>query len=157
MMANKVRHHIEETVGGAALVGEADLAPKSLTKIEFGRRLYRLMLNKGWNQSELARQANLPRYMVSVYIRGKSLPTPPNVKRLAEALNVPETALLPNIAQNAIGDDETPAFEMKVSSAAPSTAWLRVNQLVSTTTAMKIAELLSSDEVVNRVRSSGDS
>ena len=156
MMANKVRSYLEEP-GGNELVNETDLAPKSLTKIEFGRRLYRLMLNKGWNQSELARQADLPRYAVSVYIRGKSLPTPPNVKRLAAALGVSETALLPNIAENAISDDDTPSFELKVSSSAPNTAWLRVNQLVSTATAMQVAQLLSNDEVANRVRSGRDS
>lgn len=155
-MTNKVRAYLEEP-GRTDLVTSSDLAPKSLTKIEFGRRLYRLLLSKGWSQSELARRANLPRYAVSVYVRGKSLPTPGNVKRLAAALGVPETSLLPNIAEDAIGDDEAPAFEMKVSATAPNAAWLRVNQLVSTATAMKVAELLSSDEIVNRARSRSDS
>ncbi|NKD45373.1 helix-turn-helix transcriptional regulator [Haematospirillum jordaniae] len=148
-MPRKVRTHI----AGAEELRSFPLAPKSLTKQEFGKRLYRLMLAKGWHQSELARQAGVPRDAVSVYIRGKSLPTPVNLQKLADAIGLPAEELLPNHAEGAIDEDELPAFEMKVSSGAPNMAWVRVNRLVSTQTAVKIAELLDNDDALDRNRS----
>lgn len=121
-----------------------ELLPKHLTKQEFGRRLYNLMLAKGWTQSELARQSGLPRDRISTYVRGVALPTPANVQALAKCLGVEAEALLPNHTEQAIGDDN-PSFDMKTSTAAPGKAWLRVNRLVSFSTAVKIAELLEQD------------
>lgn len=129
------------------------LVPKHLTKQEFGKRLYRLMLGKGWHQSELARQSGLPRDSISTYVRGRSLPTPQNLAVLAECLGVAPEELLPNHAESAI-DEENPAFEMKVSTSAPGTAWVRVNRLVTMATAVKIADLLEHDRVFDRSGSS---
>ena len=108
-MARKVRTHVGD---------DRPLAPKHLTKQEFARRLYKLMVSKGWHQSELARQADIPRDSVSVYIRGKPLPSPLTVKKLAEALNVTPTELLPNYVESAIEED-IPSFDMRVSANAP--------------------------------------
>lgn len=72
------------------------LAPKHLTKQEFAKRLYRLMLKRGWNQSELARRADLPRDSVSTYIRAKVMPTPQSAQRLARALGITPEELMPN-------------------------------------------------------------
>jgi len=149
-MPRKVRTHVT----GAEELQGIPLAPRSLTKQEFGKRLYRLMLAKGWHQSELARQAGIPRDAVSTYIRGKALPTPTNLQKLSDALGVPPEELLPNHTEVAIDEDEVPAFEMKVSTGAPSMAWVRVNRLVSTQTAVKIAELLDNDDALNRSGSS---
>lgn len=148
-MVRKSRTHF----GGDAPTDPA-LAPKNLTKQEFGRRLYKLMLAKGWHQSELARQADLPRDSVSVYVRGKSLPTPLSLKKLAEALDVDPLELLPNHVEGAI-DEGQPAIEFRISPNAPDVAWLRVNRLVSTTVALKIMEMLNADDAVDRARSSG--
>lgn len=136
-MPNVIRTH----VGDDVLSEETKLAPKHMTKQEFARRLYRLMVSKGWNQSELARQANMPRDSVSVYVRAKSLPTPANLEKLAKALDVEAEELLPNYVEGAIDRDE-PSFEMKVSPNAPAVAWLRINQAVPVSTALKIAALL---------------
>jgi transcriptional regulator with XRE-family HTH domain len=122
------------------------LPPKQITKQEFGKRLYQLMLSRGWNQSELARQADLPRDSISTYVRGVAFPTPKSLKALAGALGVPMTEVLPNAIEPA-DDDELPSFEMKVPPSAPNTAWLRVNRLVSLSTATKIAQLIESDGV----------
>lgn len=122
------------------------LRPKHLTKQEFGRRLYRLMLQKGWSQSELARQAGLSRDSVSTYVRGVSLPEAINLNKLAEALDVKTTDLLPNHAETAI-DHDAPSLELKISSANTLISWLRVNRMVSTQTAMKIVEMLNHDEL----------
>lgn len=119
-------------------------APRHLTKQEFGKRVYQLMLSRGWNQSELGRQSGLPRDSISVYIRGKSLPTPQSLEALARAFNVDPSEILPNHVESAI-DEDTPSLEMKVSPNAPNQAWLRVNRLVSIKTAVKVVELLEAD------------
>lgn len=133
----------------------SSLAPKHLQKQEFGRRVYRLMNEKGWHQSELARKANLNRAAISTYINGRVLPTPTHLKSLAEALGVQAEQLLPNHAEKAIEDD-SPSFELKVSPGAPNTAWVRVNRLVSLGTAVKIANLLENDDALNRGGSRSD-
>ena len=123
---------------------DSTLPPKTITKQQFGRRLYQLMLSRGWNQSELARQAGLPRDSVSTYIRGVAFPAPKSLGALSTALGVSPDELLPNAGHSAM-DDENPSFEMKVSPSSPNAAWLRVNRLVSLSTATRIAELIEAD------------
>lgn len=142
-MANQIRTHL---TGDSSILPK--LAPAHLTKQEFGRRLYKLMLNKGWTQSELARQSDLPRDSVSTYVRGKSLPTPISLEKLATALDVDPIELMPNHVESAI-DNDTPSLEMKVSPNSPHLAWLRVNRLVTTQTAVKILALLEEDNAVD--------
>lgn len=126
-----------------------DFTPRHLTKQEFGKRLYKLMIARGWNQSELARRAGLNRDSVSTYVRGSSLPTPQSLVALAGALDMKPEELLPNQDIQAIEQD-APAFEMKASVSDPNKVLLRVNRLVSMSTAVKIAELLQNDEITNR-------
>jgi len=138
-MPRKVHTHIPTDA--------TSVVPKYLTRQEFGRRLYSLMVAKGWHQSELARQSGIPRDSISTYVRGRSLPTPSNLKRLADTFGLQAEELLPNYNEAATADEENPSFEMKVSSAAPGTAWVRVNRLVSMTAAIKIAGILENDHV----------
>jgi transcriptional regulator with XRE-family HTH domain len=138
-MVAKPRTHISDNMSAAD-----PLAPKHLTKQDFAKRLYRLMLKRGWNQSELARRADLPRDSVSTYIRAKVMPTPQSADRLARALGVVPEELLPNHVESAI-DEDTPSLEMKVSVNAPSKAWLRVNRLVSLATAARVIDLIEAE------------
>ena len=147
MASRKIRTHLAVGDSRAPL----GLRPKHLTKQEFASRVFRLMSDNGWNQSELARQATLvgkvevTRDNISNYIRGRALPTPPKLKALAAAFDIGPDKLLPNYTESAIADDY-PAFEMKVSANAPGVAWLQVNRLVRTSTATKIVELLENDD-----------
>lgn len=143
-MVRKARTHITNDTPT-----ESALVPKHLAKQQFGKRLYKLMIAKGWHQSELARQSDLPRDSVSVYVRGKSLPTPQSLQKLAEALGVSAEELLPNQIEGAI-DEDAPAFELRASPNRPAVAWLRVNRLVSMTTALKIGEILKDDDATDR-------
>jgi transcriptional regulator with XRE-family HTH domain len=147
----EVRTHLPETVGAAGDATSHDLTPKHLTKAQFGQRVYRLMLRRGWTQSELSRRADLGRDLISAYVRGIKMPTPQNADKLATALGVTVAELLPNHLESAIEED-APAFEMKASVHAPDKAWLRVNQLVSIDTALKVGALLRAerDDVANR-------
>lgn len=144
-MAKKVRTFID----GDALPANNPMAPKHLTKQDFGRRLYKLMIAKGWTQSELSRQAGIARDSVSTYVRGVSLPEPLNLERLAKALGVTAVELLPNHVEAAIEEDH-PSLELKVSTANSAVSWLRVNRLVTTATAMKVLDLLHSDVLPDR-------
>lgn len=125
-------------------------AQKHLTREEFGRRVYTAMLAKNWTQAELARQAKVLPDSVSNYVRGAILPSPQNLKKLAEALDVTVEDLLPNYTEGAIEQESEPAFDMKVSAADPKKAWLRVNRLVNFTTAIKVGELLNEEDAANR-------
>ena len=125
------------------------MPPKHLTKQEFGRRLYNLMIAQGWNQSELARRADLPRDSISTYIRGRVLPTPKSLACLAKALNMQTVDLLPNAAESAF-DEDVPSLEMRVSTSAPNMAWVRVNRLLPLSTAAKIIEIIEAGEVARQ-------
>jgi transcriptional regulator with XRE-family HTH domain len=102
------------------------------------------MLQKGWNQSELARQAGIPRDSISTYVRGLSLPTPSNLAKVAAALGEDAERLLPNYVESAINADQS-SLEMKVSTNRPDEAWLRVDRRVTMATAVKVIELLNDD------------
>ena len=143
-MVSKHRTHTPDSLSDFS----QPLAPKHLTKQEFAKRLYRLMLKRGWNQSELARRADLPRDSVSTYIRAKVMPTPQSAERLATALGVAPEELLPNYVESAIEED-TPSLEMKVSVNAPSKAWLRVNRLVSLATAARVIDLIEAENAAD--------
>lgn len=150
-MANKVRSHLNPAVFNkpSKVKEEAEaarkiLTPKQIAKQEFGNRLYRLMLNKGWSQSELARRADLPRDLISTYVRGRSFPTPQSAQRLSKALGILPEELMPNHVSSAIEEDN-PAFDMKVSPNAPGHAWVKVNQLLRLETAVKIVQLIQED------------
>lgn len=121
------------------------LIPKHLAKDEFARRLYKLMIDKGWRQADLARSSGLPRNAVSVYMRGASLPNRDSLKALAKAFNVDPDMLLPNYKESAI-DRDNPAIDFRVSTADPKQAWLRINRLVSTSLAVKILAMLEAED-----------
>lgn len=143
-MARMQKHHIMSDAPGNPVA--VDL-PKHLTKQEFGRRLNQLMLKKGLHHSELARRADLPRNNISTYINGRSYPTEQSLAKLAKALGVTSDELLPNRAEMAIRGEASPDFSMKSSVADPGKTWLTVNRLVSTTVAVKIAQLLEEERL----------
>lgn len=121
------------------------LTPRALTKQEFGRRLHKLMLERDWNQSDLARAADVGRDMVSSYINGKRFPTPTSLNKLAKALDVSRDELLPNGMMSAL-DDENPAIELKQAVGHPGKAWLRINRAMSFGTASKIVALIHEED-----------
>lgn len=95
---------------------------------EFGVRLQRYTLAKGWNQSALAERTGLGRDSISKYIRGQTTPEPHNLIKLAKALDVSPGDLFPGVLCARIEDVEKPVLEMKQDAKDPTKAWLRVNQ-----------------------------
>jgi transcriptional regulator with XRE-family HTH domain len=138
-MPRSVKTHLDGTP-------EMTMTPKNLSKQEFGQRVYTLMLKQGWNQSELARQADLPRDAVSTYVRGLAFPTPVNLEKLAAALGVTASDLLPNRPLESIGSS-IPSLDIRVSPQAPNMAWVQVNRLCSLSTAVEIIRLINMDHI----------
>lgn len=132
-------------------VSSSALSPKQLTKQEFGRRLQALMLERSWNQSDLARNAILEdgramgRDAVSSYVNGHSFPSPKSLDALAKAFNLPKEELLPNSMMLAM-DAEHPEFELRVAAGHPGKAWVRINRMMSMATATDIARLLNEED-----------
>jgi transcriptional regulator with XRE-family HTH domain len=121
------------------------LTPRALTRQEFGRRLFKLLNERGMNQSDLARQADMGRDSISTYVNGHTFPTPKNLRAMAEALGVEPHELLPNEIMSAF-DDEHPAIELKQAAGHPGKAWLRVNRMMSFGTAARIVTLIEEDD-----------
>ncbi|HEY9550622.1 MAG TPA: helix-turn-helix transcriptional regulator [Kiloniellaceae bacterium] len=121
------------------------LTPRHLTKQEFGRRLYQLMLAKNWSQADLARRAELGRDSISTYINGKTFPDPLSRKKLADALGVSVDELIPNGMETAL-DQEFPAVELKQAVGHPGMAWVRINRAMSFATAAKIIDLINQED-----------
>jgi transcriptional regulator with XRE-family HTH domain len=73
------------------------------------------------------------------YLRGRSAPSPENLRKMADALGVSPDELLP--PTSAVVDDENPA--VSISMVGGGKAHLVVNKLVSMKLALQIGELLN--------------
>lgn len=127
--------------GGVMPPNDVDYSQKVLTRQEFGRRLYNLMLQKQYSQSDLARASGMGRDSISQYVRGRSVPSPKNLAKLADALDVEVNVLFPNYdAQaNAV---EQPTFEMKSIESDAEHFWLRINMKVPAEKALAVMQIL---------------
>lgn len=124
---------------GAKFAGEAGaLAGRDPRKQAFARRLWELMMEKGWNQSILARRAELGRDLVSGYIRGRNLPDPKNANKLAQALGIPLEELFPE-RMTPPADHNTP-IAMKATQ--PGMAFININVEVPFDVAAKVIALV---------------
>lgn len=127
------------------------LAPKALTKQEFGRRLAHLLDERNWSQSDLVRAVKaktgeiMGRDAVSTYINGRSFPTPKSLNLLCQALGVTKEELLPNGIMQAM-NDEHPSLELRAAAGHPGKAWLRINRLMRFETATKIVTLVNEED-----------
>jgi transcriptional regulator with XRE-family HTH domain len=127
---------------GITADGSVDLSQRVIQKSEFGKRLYALMLEKGWTQSDLSRQAKLGRDSISTYVRGRSVPTPQNLEKLAKALSVTPEELYPNYSANAAAIDE-PVFQVKQVNDDSGQMWLTINMKVDAEKAVKVMQILN--------------
>ncbi len=125
-------------------------APVEAVKIEFAHRLQQAMIKKGWNQSELARQAQLHlpggrlgRDNVSTYIRGSVLPGPNNLHALATALGVKVDDLLPSRGVPSAADKSPP---LDYRDLGDGNVWLKINQAIPRRLALRIMNMLAGDD-----------
>lgn len=130
---------------GPADDGSIDLSERMLTKQEFGKRLYDLMIKHNMNQSDLARASKLGRDSISTYVRGRSIPTPKNLERIAEALGVKAEKLYPNYAANAVGLDQPKLSVTQVHDESDK-MWLKVHMKVNPDIAIKVMQILNEQD-----------
>ncbi len=121
---------------------DVDLSVKSIRKIEFAKRLYNLMMQKEWNQSDLARASGLGRDSISQYVRGNNIPSPKNLKKLAEALGVKPIEIYPNYEAAAI-EEEIPSLSFRQMPGDENSMWVRINKKVPMDVAAQIMKLMN--------------
>lgn len=115
-------------------------------KLEFGRRLQQLCLQRGWTQSELARRAKgehgepMGRDAISTYIRGRSWPEPVNLQRLARAFDISVEDLLGGVAP--AGSEAPPILEIRQAAGNPDQVWIRINRMVTAEQAAQIFNII---------------
>jgi transcriptional regulator with XRE-family HTH domain len=110
-------------------------------KADFGRRLQSLILERNWNQADLARAAGLGRDSISTYIRGQVFPDPKNLKKIADALGVTPQQIYPS-SMSAAMETEIPTLEIRQSITEPDKVHIRVNRTVSLEQAAKIFDII---------------
>jgi len=140
---------------GALHLGETSSlpagAPKDAAALEFGRRLQKAMVEKGWNQAELGRRAlvhmpkgkSMSRDAISKYINGLTMPNPMRLAALSAALGMDQKDLMPMRQLTASADRMAP---LDVRDMGDGTTWLRVNQAVPWPVAVKVLALLKGEE-----------
>lgn len=130
------------------LVAPPPWAPAEAIRQDFASHLQAHMLRKGWNQSELARQAGMHmpsgrmgRDVISGYLRGRNLPGPNNRKAICMALGISSEDLGHTILPSATGANAPPLL---VTSAGNGYSWVRVNMTLPTDIGVRIQQLVES-------------
>ena len=127
-----------------AKASSVDMSQKVLQKQEFGRRLYGLILEKDMNQADLARLSGLGRDSISTYVRGRSVPSPQNLQKIAKALGVDKDILYPNYAAAAALVEE-PTLQIKAVDGSADSMWLVINMKVPAEKAIEVMKILKSE------------
>ncbi|CAM5388876.1 hypothetical protein ATER59S_01866 [Aquamicrobium terrae] len=109
------------------------------------------MRDKGFTQTDLANRASehmpggsiIGKDSISLYVRAMSFPSPQRVQALAKALGTTPAELVPTRGVRS-AEDTHPAVAVRETE--DGQAWLRINQKVKWTTAVKVLELLKTEE-----------
>lgn len=123
------------------------MAPAEIAvRREFSRRLSLKLAERGWNGSELARQASkhmadgkFGKDMVSKYLRGLAMPYPSSLQALCRALRCKPEDLVPPEVYGGNSATADVGFE----AIGDGTAWLRVNKRLPMELAAEIIRMLS--------------
>jgi transcriptional regulator with XRE-family HTH domain len=120
----------------------------------FSRRLHEAMIKKGLSQSDLAAMiwgrtkdqrgydVAKGRDRISVWLRGKAIPDPQNLKKLADTLELDVAELAPDITAATV-EKENPEIAMTMIAGHADKVFLRVNMLVPLALASKVIAMLS--------------
>lgn len=123
-------------------VSKDDLGVRRVSQQEFAKTLYKKMMDKGWTQSDLSRASNVGRDSISNYIRGKTIPSPQNLQKLADALSLDPVDLYPNFSLKASALD-MPAVQTRILPSDPKFMYLEVNCKLPTEVALEIQALIT--------------
>lgn len=125
-------------------------SPRDVLKLQFARKLQSLAADKGWNQSEIARQAarhmangSFARDNVSNYIRGIVTPSNAHLRALAAAFDVTTDDLLkdsPGAEKNMLN----PPVDMREIEG--GRVWLKINMAVDYSIALQVIKLVKGEK-----------
>ena len=101
--------------------------------------------DRGWSQAELARRSGLNRNVVNTTENESSFPTRENLTRMAQALGVPVRQLTDIYVEEAMHKGPA-ALNITEAKNRPGYAWLTVNRLVRSNTALKVYQLIAEDD-----------
>lgn len=110
---------------------------REMVKEEFAKRLYDAIMQRGWTQSEFARHCDLNRDAVSTYVRGRSMPSPQSLEKMARVLGLRPEDLLPNYYESGQAAVE-PTMELKDVPNEDGYMWLRLNMRLPKKVAIEI-------------------
>lgn len=115
----------------------------------FAARLLRARQRKNWSQADLVRASGLTKDSISKYHRAESLPHDYSLAKLADALGVKPGDLMPSrlddLEDLSAQQGSSSPIEFRVMPGNSARALLRIDQIVSTATALKIIEMLNAD------------
>jgi len=120
---------------------DIDYSQKVLTRQEFGQRLYSFLMQKKMSQSDLSRASGMGRDSISQYVRGRSVPSPKNLQKLCDALDVEPDVLFPNYDAQANAIEQA-TLEIKSIEADTENFWLRINMKVPAMKALEVMKIL---------------
>lgn len=116
-------------------------------KREFARRLQSARIDKGFNQSELARAAakhmsdrKFGRDLIGPYERALKLPSPAHLSAMARALGKTPEWLMP--FRGVPGSTKNALISADMKDVGDGDAWIRINEKVPFETALKIMEMV---------------
>lgn len=118
------------------------------TKREFGLRLAGMIRDRGWNQSEAARRADMGRDNISGYVNGRYLPSSKHLNALCQAFGVqpeeliPDRAAVDRILSRASTPPQTNPMLSMEQLGDGDQYFLRLQQVLPLETVMKIAALV---------------
>ena len=118
---------------------------RHLVKAEFAKRLYNKIAERGWTQSEFARNCDLARDAISTYVRGRSMPSPQALEKMANVLNVRPEELLPNYYESAQSRQES-TFELRDVPNEEGYMWIKLNMRLPKKVAMQIFMLAQEND-----------
>jgi transcriptional regulator with XRE-family HTH domain len=118
---------------------------RHLVKEEFAKRLYTLISAKGWTQSEFARHCEMNRDAISTYVRGRSVPSPVSLEKMADVLGVRPEELMPNYFESAHSKQE-PTIELRDVPNEGDYMWLKLNMRLPKKVAIQIFMLAQENQ-----------
>lgn len=118
---------------------------RHLVKAEFAKRLYSKIMERGWTQSEFARNCDLARDAISTYVRGRSIPSPQALQKMASVLSVRPEDLMPNYYESA-HERQEPSFELRDVPNDEGYMWIKLNMRLPKKVAMQIFMLAQQHE-----------
>jgi transcriptional regulator with XRE-family HTH domain len=146
-MSRSQRHPIPDGVGANAL-----------EMLGFKDRLLRARTERGWSQSQLAREiwgsmvdergytVAKNRDRISAWEGGRAVPDPQNLQKLCDVLGLTLDQLAPDLVAKSIGKSE-PEIQITMGhNGNPNLVLLSVRTFTSLATAMKVGTLLAEDK-----------